>query len=88
MVRTTLGWVVELYTEAQKWPMASDLRSAIYTEHRLPVCPSRLIGIDDRTRAPVLDFEVLRSKVFESLAKDAGTKSEAKEMKTERSESR
>lgn len=54
------GAVVELYTEAQKWPMASDLRSAIYTEHRLPVCPSRLIGIDDRTRAPVLDFEVLR----------------------------
>jgi hypothetical protein len=52
--------VVELHTEAQKWPMASDLRSAIYTEHRLPVCPSRLIGIDDRTRAPVLDFEVLR----------------------------
>ncbi len=54
------GAVVELYTEAQKWPMASDLRSAIYTEHRLPVCPSRLIGIDDRTRAPGLDFEVLR----------------------------
>jgi len=54
------GAVVELHTEAQKWPMASDLRSAIYTEHRLPVCPSRLIGIDDRTRALVLDFEVLR----------------------------
>ena len=54
------GAVIELYTEAQKWPMASYLRSAIYTEYRLPLCPSRLFEIDDRTRAPVLDFEVLR----------------------------
>jgi hypothetical protein len=54
------GAVVELYTDGQKWPMASCLRSAIYTEHRLPVCPSRLIKIDDKTHAPGLDDEVLR----------------------------
>jgi hypothetical protein len=54
------GAVVELHTDGQKWPMASYLRSAIYTEHRLPVCPSRLIKIDDKTRAPGLDDEVLR----------------------------
>ena len=60
MARTTPVRSLELYTDGQKWPMASYLRSAIYTEHRLPVCPSRLIKIDDKTRAPGLDEEVLR----------------------------
>jgi DUF2971 family protein len=54
------GAVIEFHNDVQKWPMASHLRSAIYTEYRLPICPSQLIEIDKKTRAPAVDFKVLR----------------------------
>jgi Protein of unknown function (DUF2971) len=54
------GAVVEFHTDIGKWPMANQLHSVIYTEHRLPICPSLLIRVDEQTRAAALDVRVLR----------------------------
>jgi hypothetical protein len=53
------GAVVEFHTDVNRWAMAADLRCAIYTDRRLPICPSRLIKIT-KDRRPALDFDVLR----------------------------
>lgn len=54
------GAVLEFNTDISKWPMSELLRSVIYADQRLPICPSQLIEIEQHTHQPMINFKVLQ----------------------------
>jgi hypothetical protein len=53
------GVVIEFDTDVCKWPMSKSLKPVIYTDQRLPICPSRLIDIEKETGRPLLAQKVI-----------------------------